>query len=89
MPATPREEPRLPCPECAQRHPDGYGGRIGNHRNRCTLCNNFVHNVERITRRELVARHAEDFRAIRLRVEFDLYPQVIEEWSAKNLRGLE
>lgn len=60
----------------------GLGGqaRIGNRRNRCTTCNNFAQNVMRLTRSALKAKHLEEYETIRLRVERDLYPQVMEDW---------
>jgi hypothetical protein len=60
----------------------GLGGkaRIGNRRNRCTTCNNFAQNVMRLTRRKLKEMHEAEYELIRLRVEMDLYPQVMEDW---------
>lgn len=58
--------------------------RIGNRRNRCRTCNNFVQNVMRLTRKRLMERHAEEYTMIRLRTELDLYPQVMEDWTAAN-----
>jgi hypothetical protein len=55
--------------------------RIGNHRNSCTTCNNFAQNVMRMTRRRLKDNHPEEYEAIRLQVELDLYPQVLDDWS--------
>ncbi len=57
--------------------------RIGNRRNRCTTCNNFAQNVMRLTRKRLMELHREDYDEIRVRVELDLYPQVIESWNRK------
>lgn len=59
----------------------GGGARIGNRRNRCTTCNNFAQNVMRLTRRELKALHEDEYETIRLRVELDLYPQVLEDFN--------
>ena len=75
-----RPTPALPCPECRAR---GAGGsaRIGNFRTICTTCNNFSQNVRRLTAKRLKEAHAEEYEAIRIRVEADLYPQVIEDWS--------
>ena len=76
------EIPALPCPECRY---SGVGGmaRIGNRRGTCRTCNNFSANVRRITMTRLKANHAEEYEKTRLRVEVDLYPQVIEEWEAR------
>lgn len=63
-------------------HGVGGGARIGNRRSQCTTCNNFAQNVMRMTRKRLKERHAEEYEAIRLKVEMDLYPQVIENWGA-------
>ena len=78
-PSTALDTPALPCPECRLR---GLGGkaRIGNRRNRCTTCNNFAQNVMRLTRRKLKELHEEEYERIRLRVEMDLYPQVMEDF---------
>lgn len=83
--AAPLPTPALPCPECRQK---GVGGRarIGNNRNRCTTCNNFAQNVMRLTRKQLKERHSEEYESIRLRVEFDLYPQVIEDFQRRAAR---
>lgn len=37
----------------------------------------------RLTRKQLLLNHAEEYEQIRLRVELDLYPQVIEDWDAR------
>lgn len=78
--AEPLPSPALPCPECRM---NGIGGRarIGNRRSRCTTCNNFVQNVMRLTRKRLKELHEDDYARLRLQVERDLYPQVIEDWS--------
>lgn len=73
--------PALPCPECRQ-HGVGGKARIGNRRNKCTTCNNFAQNVMRLTRKRLMENHSEEYATIRVRVEMDLYPQVIENFSA-------
>lgn len=59
--------------------------RIGNHRSTCTTCNNFAQNVMRITRERLKKRHLEEYNELRLQVERDLYPQVIDDFSARKL----
>jgi hypothetical protein len=78
--AEPLDAPDLPCPECRMR---GFGGRsrIGNRRSRCNTCNNFAQNVMRVTRRELVKLHGEEYMAIRLRAELELYPKVITDFT--------
>lgn len=77
--AEPLPTPPLPCPECRMRGLGG-GARIGNRRNVCTTCNNFVQNVMRLTRKRLMELHREEYEQIRLRAELDLYPQVIDDW---------
>ena len=71
----------LPCPECRKVHGVGGGARIGNRRSQCTTCNNFAQNVMRMTRKRLKEAHAEEYEVIRLKVELDLYPQVVELWG--------
>lgn len=71
----------LPCPECRRRGLGG-GARIGNRRSVCTTCNNFAQNVMRMTRKRLKERHEDEYEAIRLQVEADLYPQVLDDWRA-------
>lgn len=61
------------------------GARIGNRRNRCTTCNNFAQNVMRMTRKRLKERHEDEYAVIRLQVEMDLYPQVIENFGPRRL----
>lgn len=61
----------------------GGSARIGNHRGVCSTCNNFVQNVMRLTRKRLLEKHPEDYAQLRLRVEMDLYPQVIEQHNRK------
>lgn len=80
--AEPLDSPALPCPECREA---GRGGaaRIGNRRNKCATCNNFAQNVMRLTRTRLKAAHEEEYEALRLSVERDLYPQVAEDWIRK------
>lgn len=61
----------------------GIGGncRIGNRRSVCATCNNFAQNVMRMTRKRLMERHQDEYADIRVRVELDLYPQVIEDFD--------
>jgi hypothetical protein len=35
----------------------------------------------RLTRKKLMKQYAEEYEKIRLQVELDLYPQVIEDWQ--------
>lgn len=65
----------------------GGGARIGNRRNICTTCNNFAQNVMRLTRSRLKAAHPQEYETIRLRVEYDLYPQVVEDFNATHPRA--
>lgn len=74
--------PILPCPECRTRG-EGGGARIGNRRSKCTTCNNFVQNVMRLTRKRLKERHEAEYLDIRLQVELDLYPQVMDDWTTE------
>ena len=76
--------PRLPCPECRAQGRVGKT-RIGNRRSTCRTCNNFAQNVMRLTRKRLVEKYAEEYERLRLQVELDLYPQVIEDWSEENM----
>jgi len=85
--ADPLDIPALPCPECRMRGHTGMA-RIGNRRNRCPTCNNFAQNVMRLTRKRLMERYAEEYTEIRLRTERDLYPQVIEDWTARHPESL-
>lgn len=39
----------------------------------------------RITRERLKKRHLEEYNELRLQVERDLYPQVIDDFSARKL----
>lgn len=87
MPLAPRlPTPALPCPECRQRGREG-GARIGNRRNQCTTCNNFAQNVMRLTRRRLKEQHAEEYERIRVQVELDLYPQVVQRFMDEHPRA--
>lgn len=80
--------PALPCPECRMRWGSSKSGlRIGNNRNRCTTCNRFVQNVMRMTRKRLKEKHAVEYEEIRLQVELDLYPQVIEDFVTEHPRS--
>lgn len=72
--------PALPCPECRYAGRSGRA-RLGNYRSVCQTCNNFARRVERRTLKELKDKYREEFRRIRIKVEYDLYPQVIEEWE--------
>ena len=38
----------------------------------------------RLTRKRLKEMHEDEYRSLRLRVEMDLYPQVIEDYVAAN-----
>lgn len=65
-------------------HKVGGKARIGNRRSQCTTCNNFAQNVMRLTRKRLKEMHEEEYEQIRLRVEMDLYPQVMESWGVRS-----
>lgn len=61
----------------------GTGGqRIGNNRSTCPTCNNFAQNVRRLTLTRLKERYPDDYEELRLRTEMDLYPQVIDDFTA-------
>lgn len=74
--------PALPCPECRYAGHKGKA-RIGNRRGRCKTCNSFAQNVMRIAREQLKKNHQEEYSRLKLQVEIDLYPQVIEDWTGK------
>ena len=70
----------LPCPECRARGVVGTA-RIGNYRTVCKTCNNFSQNVRRVTLNRMRDKYRDEYEETKVRVEVDLYPQVIEEWS--------
>jgi hypothetical protein len=76
------DAPPLPCPECRQR---GVGGnaRIGSRRSLCGTCNRFNQAVSRTARSLLADKHPDEYSRIRLQVECELYPQVIESFVEK------
>jgi hypothetical protein len=74
--ADPLDAPELPCPECRLARIGG-GARIGNRRNKCTTCNNFVQNVIRLTGKYFRDRYPEEYRVIRLEAELELYQRVL------------
>lgn len=76
------DTPALPCPECRL---GGRGGRarIGNRRHHCQACNNFAQAVRRTAYRQLLANHAEEYKSLRLSIELELYPQVLERFLDK------
>jgi len=78
----PLPTPALPCPECRDAGRGG-GARIGNRRSVCTTCNNFAQNVMRMTRKRLKQLHETEYETIRMSVELDLYPQVLEDFRAR------
>lgn len=57
--------------------------RIGNRRSQCETCNTFAQNVRRLALKQFMETHNEEYQKIRLRIELDLYPQVLEEFSAR------
>lgn len=88
----PLPHPPLPCPECKRRAHESTnanadpqaGHRIGNRRNRCETCNNFVAAVARQTQKRMQQQNPEIWAQTKLQVEMDLYPRVIEKWTAQN-----
>lgn len=64
----------------------GGGARIGNHRNECRTCNNFARNVDRVASRYLRDAYLEEYRRMRKKAEWDLYPQVIEKFTSEQTR---
>lgn len=83
--AEPRDTPGLPCPECRKRlmlkkqDITGYN-RIGNRRGQCNTCNRFNQAVKRQVAARLADLHPDEVEKLRLQVEQDLYPGVIERW---------
>lgn len=75
--------PDLPCPECTQVLGIETWIRIGHRRNSCRTCNNFVRSVDRLALRRLREAHPEEYQALRLMIEADLYPQVMEDFTAR------
>jgi len=86
--ADPLPTPGLPCPECRERliskglEPEGMN-RIGNKRGTCDTCNAFAQAVKRLTANRLKDLHPDEYERLRLQVELDLYPGVIEKWSVR------
>jgi hypothetical protein len=72
--------PALPCPECRERGRGG-GARIGNHRLTCGTCNRWAQKVMRAARSRLIELHADEYARMRLEIERDLYPGVLEAYS--------
>ena len=62
--------------------PEG-GNRIGNRRSHCSTCNAFAQNVMRLASKRLKELHGDEYEKLRIQVERDLYPQVIEDFSKK------
>ena len=59
------------------------GCRIGNRRNKCATCNAWAQNVMRLTRKRLMELHRDEYERLRMLVEADLYPQVIEDHNRR------
>ena len=75
-----RQRYALPCPECRMR---GIGGkaRLGSRRTECRTCNGFAVTVDRKVRQRLKARFPREYAEIRVQVEAELYPGVIEDFA--------
>jgi hypothetical protein len=58
--------------------------RIGNNRASCTTCNQWVQAVRRNTLSRLRDRFPTEHEELRLRVELDLYPQVIDRFDREH-----
>jgi hypothetical protein len=58
--------------------------RIGNNRTTCATCNNFVQAVRRHTLNRLRATFPDKHEELRLKVELDLYPQVIDRFTREH-----
>jgi hypothetical protein len=58
--------------------------RIGNNRSTCSTCNTFVQAVRRLAFNRMRETYPKEFEAVRLRVELDLYPQVIDRFTIDN-----
>lgn len=61
----------------------GGGARIGNRRALCQACNVFNQSVMRVTRARLKDKYPEEYAQLRLVVELELYPQVLERFLQK------
>jgi hypothetical protein len=77
----------LPCPEC--RLMKRASNRIGNMSGYCRECNRFKQQVRRLTARRLAALHPEEYERLRLGIELDLYPLVIEQFDIRHAQALE
>lgn len=53
--------------------------RIGNNRSTCGTCNRFYQRVMRMSRNRLIAQHQADYEKIRIVVERDLYPLILDQ----------
>jgi hypothetical protein len=71
--------PPLPCPECREAGRGG-GARIGNKRRHCRTCNTWAANVSRLLAKRLKEKFPDEAAALRLQIEADMYPQVIEDY---------
>lgn len=80
--ASKNEQQALPCPECRMR---GIGGaaRLGSRRTECVTCNNFAQTVGRMARQKLKERYPEEYEELRAAACIELYPQVIEDFTAE------
>lgn len=72
----------LPCPECLAAGVKG-AARIGNRRTDCRTCNRWAQSVLRGVRARMKALHEEEYKRLFLEVERDLYPQIIENFTAE------
>jgi hypothetical protein len=83
MPIPSRETRALVCPECKRKGVKG-DCRIGNKRNRCKTCNSFNQAVMRLTRKMMMdALGTENYDAIRIRAELNIYPRVSEAFNVQ------
>jgi hypothetical protein len=77
--------PKLICPDCAgDPRLVGASHRIGNRRRDCPVCNNWVQAVRREIFNRLCEQHPGDVSTLRLRVERDLYVELVKDWNAAN-----
>lgn len=83
-----RRSTPLPCPECRMSQKHAGHDRIGNRRNICRTCNKFWNRVNSRANTLLRKRHRLEFERLRLQVEADLYPVVLDQFKAENRKRL-
>jgi hypothetical protein len=71
---------RLPCPECLAGEPS-RNSHVGNNRRTCVTCNLWAQALRRRTFNELRSRHPDELDEIRLKIEGDMYPRLMDTWG--------